>query len=156
MLKASLKQVRSELCAKVVWRGTVGSAFEERFGALLHVVTVSLDPSAVSSFDRPVECVQSDAEGLGGEGTWSDLVEPRYRRMMVLGTGLALLQQASGINSITFCSSSVSAAALAAAADSISACTALGYAFITLCVTGESFLAVTIKIVCPCETVVQC
>ena len=59
-----------------------------------------------------MDCVQSDAEGLGGEGSWSDLVEPRYRRMMVLGTGLALLQQASGINSITFYSSSVSAAAL--------------------------------------------
>ncbi len=47
-------------------------------------------------------------EELSGEGEWSDLVQRRYRRMMVLAVSLPLLQQASGINSITFYSSSVS------------------------------------------------
>ena len=47
-------------------------------------------------------------EDLGGEGQWGDLVQPRYRRMIVLAVSLPLLQQASGINSITFYSSSVS------------------------------------------------
>ena len=47
-------------------------------------------------------------EDVGGEGAWGDLVQPRYRRMMVLAVSLPLLQQASGINSITFYSSSVS------------------------------------------------
>ena len=51
--------------------------------------------------------VQDDEE-LCGEGEWSDLVQRRYRRMMVLAVSLPLLQQASGINSITFYSSSVS------------------------------------------------
>lgn len=51
--------------------------------------------------------MQEDEE-VGGEGTWGDLVQPRYRRMMVLAVSLPLLQQASGINSITFYSSSVS------------------------------------------------
>ena len=48
-----------------------------------------------------------DDEEVGGEGGWDDLVQPRYRRMMVLAVSLPLLQQASGINSITFYSSSV-------------------------------------------------
>ncbi|DBB09503.1 TPA: hypothetical protein ACH3X3_008063 [Trebouxia sp. C0006] len=48
-----------------------------------------------------------DDEELSGEGEWSDLVQRRYRRMMVLAVSLPLLQQASGINSITFYSSSV-------------------------------------------------
>lgn len=51
--------------------------------------------------------MQEDEE-VGGEGQWGDLVQPRYRRMMVLAVTLPLLQQASGINSITFYSSSVS------------------------------------------------
>ena len=51
--------------------------------------------------------MQEDEE-VGGEGAWGDLVQPRYRRMMVLAVSLPLLQQASGINSITFYSSSVS------------------------------------------------
>lgn len=54
-----------------------------------------------------VAAVQDDEE-LSGEGEWSDLVQRRYRRMMVLAVSLPLLQQASGINSITFYSSSVS------------------------------------------------
>lgn len=56
--------------------------------------------------------LQGDIEGLGGDSSWGDLLQPQYRRMMVLGTGLALMQQASGINSITFYSSSVSTPAL--------------------------------------------
>lgn len=51
--------------------------------------------------------MQEDEE-LSGEGNWSDLVQRRYRRMMVLAVSLPLLQQASGINSVTFYSSSVS------------------------------------------------
>lgn len=51
--------------------------------------------------------MQEDEE-LSGEGAWSDLVQRRYRRMMVLAVSLPLLQQASGINSVTFYSSSVS------------------------------------------------
>lgn len=54
-----------------------------------------------------VAAVQDDEE-LSGEGQWSDLVQRRFRRMMVLAVSLPLLQQASGINSITFYSSSVS------------------------------------------------
>lgn len=50
--------------------------------------------------------MQEDEE-VGGEGGWDDLVQARYRRMMVLAVSLPLLQQASGINSITFYSSSV-------------------------------------------------
>lgn len=56
---------------------------------------------------QAVADMQEDEE-VGGEGQWGDLVQPRYRRMMVLAVTLPLLQQASGINSITFYSSSVS------------------------------------------------
>ena len=55
-----------------------------------------------------VYLVIQDDEEVGGEGSWGDLVQRRYRRMMVLAVSLPLLQQASGINSITFYSSSVS------------------------------------------------
>ncbi len=60
-----------------------------------------------SMSSHAVAAVQDDEE-LSGEGEWSDLVQRRYRRMMVLAVSLPLLQQASGINSITFYSSSVS------------------------------------------------
>ena len=35
-----------------------------------------------------------------GEASWTDLLKPRYRRMMLLAAGLPLLQQLSGINSV--------------------------------------------------------
>ena len=61
---------------------------------------------------QAVNGMQEDEE-VGGEGEWGDLVQARYRRMMVLAVSLPLLQQASGINSITFYSSSVSPMLLA-------------------------------------------
>src|SRR5690242_18520116 len=49
-----------------------------------------------------------DDEASSGEASWGELWQRRYRKMMLLAAGLPLLQQASGINSVIFYSSSVS------------------------------------------------
>ncbi len=43
------------------------------------------------------------------EGGWGSLLKRRYRRIMILAAALPILQQASGINTVVFYSSDVSA-----------------------------------------------
>lgn len=43
------------------------------------------------------------------EGGWGALLKRRYRRIMILAAALPILQQASGINTVVFYSSDVSA-----------------------------------------------
>jgi hypothetical protein len=42
-----------------------------------------------------------------GQGRWGELLNRRYRKMMVLAIGLPLFQMLSGINTVTFYSSEV-------------------------------------------------
>jgi hypothetical protein len=47
------------------------------------------------------------AAGLAAGGGWEQLLQRRYRWMMVLALGLPLLQQASGVNTVVYYSSQV-------------------------------------------------
>ncbi|KAL3148888.1 hypothetical protein ABBQ32_001758 [Trebouxia sp. C0010 RCD-2024] len=92
-------------CSDVEKRET--TAFVEETEEVTQPLRASEEGAVLSEADSSY----LEDEDVAGEGGWDDLVQPRYRRMMVLAVSLPLLQQASGINSITFYSSSVFARA---------------------------------------------
>jgi sugar porter (SP) family MFS transporter len=49
--------------------------------------------------DREIEDVQSVA---GRDSRWSDLVEPKVRKLLVIGVSLAVFQQVTGINTVIY------------------------------------------------------
>jgi sugar porter (SP) family MFS transporter len=57
-------------------------------------------PSGPEAIDQEIEEIQGT---LGGEtGTWKDLLRPAVKAALVVGIGLAILQQITGINTVIY------------------------------------------------------
>jgi len=54
---------------------------------------------------------QVDAEAAEGEATWGEVFSPRVRKALIVGVGLAIFQQITGINAIIYYASKIFASA---------------------------------------------
>ncbi|HTR75628.1 MAG TPA: sugar porter family MFS transporter [Solirubrobacterales bacterium] len=78
------------------WLVMKGQDFKAR--AVLAKIRVD-DPDTI---DRELEEIEESVESDAKPGSWSDLLQPAVKAALVVGIGLAILQQVTGINTVIY------------------------------------------------------
>ncbi|HLK50167.1 MAG TPA: sugar porter family MFS transporter [Bryobacteraceae bacterium] len=91
--------------------------------------------------EAETELREIEAQGQGQEASWKELLEPRYRPALLVGIGLAIFQQITGINTIIYYAPTIfQMAGYSSAAQSILATAGVGLVNVLLTIVSLRLL----------------